>query len=279
MPWIQYHTALQERDHMKKTAFILTAVLALSLSSVSVRAEQINFEAKEYYNAITSDMSWYSEDLDSLSLVDLTGDGIPEFIASYVSDKDSYKTSDTSGSDVIRQSRTFRKFYTVSDTKLVYLGAMTLSADTLYPYEDNGVIRWVYSDCDMVEYGSGEYFMTRDYGYISVSDSRIKRNIKFHASEEVDVAANVFSYIYKSPDFLRRKHYKDYEKNSSVYIDEANSVSDKWYTEAEKWEQAIFPDGLPRGAVLDRKATSAVNEEHARSLLYELINEYVAGEK
>ena len=156
---------------------------------------------------------------------------------------------------------------------------MTLSADVIYPYDDEGVIRWVYSDCDMVEYGSGEYYLTRDYGYITISGDRIKRKIKFHASEEVDVAANVFSYIYKSPTTLQRKYYKDYSKNSSKYIEEANSVSEKWYSEAEKWEQSLFSGSLPRGAVIDKKTATAFNDEQARSLLYELIDEYVAGEK
>ena len=264
-------------DRMKKAAFIAFALLT-SVLSVRVSAEDL--EIKEYYNAITSDMSWYSEDLDSITLTDLTGDGIPEFIASINSDKDGFRTPETSASDVIRKSKTYRKFYTIDGTKLVYMGAMSLSADRLYPYDDNGTIRWVYSDCDMVEYGSGEYYMTRDYGYITVSDNRLRRKIMFHAYENVDISANVFYYIYKTPDIVERKSYKDYSKNTARYIDEADKASVKWTEQAEKWERSLFPSGLPMAAVLDTKTIPAGSDEQAaRDALYELIDEYLAGQK
>lgn len=195
-----------------------------------------NETVKKYYDIITADMSWLKTNTVSFTVLDVTGDDIPELIVS-----DSVSSKAKNGA---RYDRIQRKFYSLKTDKAEYMYAASFSRDYLTPYYEGKTLKWLYSD--HVQAGTeDDFLMTREYGFLTFGEEKVRKEVKFKAYECADKETDTFAYRYESVDKVyTNETVSDYSKDKEDTDSDALSAYEQWYRAAGLWESDEFDDDV-----------------------------------
>ena len=191
-----------------------------------------NESVKKYYDIVTADMSWLNTNTFSFTVLDVTGDHIPELIVS-----DSVRAKADNGSEY---NKKLRKFYSLKTDKPEFMYAVRMSRDYLTPYYDGDELKWLYSD--YMHAGTGDdYVMTREYGLMTFTDEKVTKTAKFKAYECLDKENDTLEYSYTNGKTVYgSRTVSGYSKKKSAADKLALQKYKSWYKAAGLWEAEEF---------------------------------------
>lgn len=196
-----------------------SATSAETASDVSAEEQEFSFvsdEAEDFYNIIMSDMSWRKDDAIGAILIDLKGDGTPEFI--------------------VKRWNMIRDRYRFDGDKLEFVYSFNWDNDLLKYVEDGETYWWGYTEKynDLGESDTGDSY------YLEVSDGLMKftdngpemEKVIFYRTEEYDCTTD----IYKGEMFINGEKYADDYIENYAHLDGVPPMNYfGWQAEMEAW--------------------------------------------
>lgn len=184
-------------------------------------------EAEKYYSVIMSDTFWRKENSAGAAMIDLQGDGVPEFLVS--------STADDAAIDC----------YSFGDEKLNYLYTFEpIGYNNMTRYIDNGTVKWwgytYESERSDEESYPSSYKTKEEYGlFVFTEKGPVMTDILFSSTEEYDKETD----IYKGEMYINGEHYAD------DYIEDYSKLDGVpgleyygWYTKKADWEGENLSD-------------------------------------
>ena len=190
-------------------------------SDVSAEEQEFSFvsnEAEDFYNIIMSDMSWRKDDATGAILIDLKGDGTPEFI-------------------VDRWNR-IRDCYRFDGDKLEYINTYDWG-DDLLKYVEDGETYWWGSTYSYEGRGESNtrfesHHQEVSYGLMKfIDDGPEMEKVIFYRTEDYDGITD----IYEGELFINGEKYADDHIEDYAALDGLPPMYySSWKAEKEDWE-------------------------------------------
>lgn len=188
----------------KATKTTTSAKIAAETETVS-QITFVNKEAENYYNIIMNDMSWCSDGLMAAAIIDVHGDGIPEFIIRNAADsRIGYGVTDAE-----------LCCYSFGEEKLEFMYSFEDIFSNMAKYDDGGKTKWFGFaetnddwDDDYEEQGRSFYDLDHKseatYGLFEFTESGpVLTDRLFYTVEEYDSKTDVF----KRETYINGEHY------------------------------------------------------------------------
>lgn len=174
-----------------------------------------NDEAENFYNIIMNDTSWRKGEITGAAIIDLDGDGEPEFLASKMYD--------------------YVDAYSFGEDKLEYVYSFEWESDTMPRYiGDDGKVMWwgrfIESEDD-----SPNYDVEETYGLCEFTDNGIELVEKlFYGWERNDNELDVYEAEWFGPDnYYEVDRFEEYSKLDGVPPFSYYG----WYMKKAEWEE------------------------------------------
>ncbi|MGN1135933.1 MAG: hypothetical protein ACI4SF_06920 [Oscillospiraceae bacterium] len=219
-----------KESEMEKTESETTETKTETTAETSVKEEKPIFtseEAENYYNIIMSDLFWRKENTNGATIIDLQGDGTPEFL---VNNDQEYSNIDC---------------YEFGEDKLNYLYSFDWIAAMSKYVEDGKTYWWGYNGShESDDSGDGSsmrsYKSGTEYGLVEFTENGPEMiKVLFSSSEEYDSETD----IYKGEMYINGEKYDD------DYIEDYSKLDGVpplkyygWYIKKADWEGENLTD-------------------------------------
>ena len=207
--------ALTEKDSEPETSE------TEAVSEISVKAEKpsfVNNDAENFYDIIMSDMSWRKDDATGAILIDLQGDGTPEFL-------------------VDRWNR-IRDCYRFDGDKLEYINTYDWG-DGLLKYVEDGKTYWWGSTYSYERIGESNtrfesHHQEKSYGLMKFTDNGLEmEKVIFYRTEDYDGITDIYEgELFINGEKYAEDHIEDYAALDGV----PPMYYFGWKAEKEDWE-------------------------------------------
>lgn len=187
-------------------------------------------EAENYYNIIMNDMSWYSDDLMAAAIIDVHGDGIPEFITRVVTDSEvGYGITDT-----------VLHCYSFGEDKLEFMYSFAdICYGSIAKYDDGGTTKWwgfvkTNDDWDRGNFFDADHKSETTYGLFEFTESGLVMTDElFYISREYDSETDVFQReMYINGEYYGTDRTEKYSKADGYDFE----IYQDWYHEIVDWQ-------------------------------------------
>ncbi|MBQ8787620.1 MAG: hypothetical protein IJZ61_08300 [Oscillospiraceae bacterium] len=181
-----------------------------------------NEEAERFYNIIMADTNWKHDNIKGATILDLQGDGTPEFVA-----------------DNHNDSRL--EVYAFGEEKLEFLYDFEKFNWNMVRYTGNGKTQWWgerYEDVDELDFDGYKYI--EEYGLYEFTDEGpVMTEVLYHHTEEYNEETDIYyGIMYKFGEYYAEDRIEDYSK-----LDGAPGLEYYgWYTDKADWEGANLSD-------------------------------------
>lgn len=211
----------------------------------------VSNEAEDFYNKIMNDTSWRKDEITGAAIIDLDGDGEPEFLASKMYD--------------------YVDAYSFGEDKLEYLYSFEWESDTMPRYiGDDGKIMWWGR---FVE-NSSDNSIEDVYGLYEFADNGIELVEKlFYGWERNDEEQDVYEAEWFGPDnYYEADRFEEYSKLDGIPPFSYYG----WYMKKAEWEEEHL--------INEGNFTLSVNENYWKAEdnidndIKILVNAYINGE-
>lgn len=189
-------------------------------------------EAEKYYNIITNDLSWRKSDVVGATILDVHGDGIPEFLVVRADEENNVDMVDcySFGGEKLELMYSFEDFSYGKLTKYVDGGRTKWWGSTYsYEQEDESNMEFSETGMRMLSYKNEE-----TYGLFEFTENGpVMTDKKFYNITEYD----------RETDIYQGKMYTDGELYGTDYIEEYSLLDGApdltyygWFTSKAEWE-------------------------------------------
>lgn len=187
-------------------------------------------EAENYYNIIMSDLSWRKDDVVGATILDVHGDGVPEFLVVYEDEENNRDMVDC---------------YSFGDEKLEFMYSFgTFNGGTMTKYVDDGKTKWwgIKSKYERDDESNEEirynYKSEETYGLFEFTENGpVMTDELFYHITEYDRETD----IYKGEMYAHGELYgNDYIEDYSKLEDAPDLTYFSWYIEKADWEGEHF---------------------------------------
>lgn len=195
---------------------------------------QISFasaEAENYYNIIMNDMSWCSDDLMNAAIIDVNGDGAPEFITTVATDsKIGYGVTDA-----------IMNCYSFGEDKLEFMYSFeSMGYGEMAKYDDGGTTKWwgyikTHDDWDYEgDFCDKDHKSETTYGLFEFTESGLVMTDKlFYMVKEYDSENDIFQReMYINGEYYGTDRTEAYSKAESY----AFEFYKDWFGEISDWQ-------------------------------------------
>lgn len=196
----------------------------------------VNKEAENYYNIIMNDMSWYGDGLMAAALIDVHGDGVPEFITRNVTD--SKPGHGVTGAELC--------CYSFGEEKLEFMYSFKDTFANMAKYDDGGKTKWFAfeetaddRDDDYEEQGKSFYDLDHKsettYGLFEFTESGpVMTDRLFYTVKKYDCKTDVFQReTYINGELYGTDRTEEYSKGE----EQAFEAYRDWKYEIADWQR------------------------------------------
>lgn len=216
-----------------------------------------NEEAERFYNIIMADTSWKHNNIKGATILDLQGDGTPEFVADNNDDEK-------------------LEVYAFGEEKLEFLYDFKKFNWNMVRYTGNGKTQWWgerYGNVDGLDFDGYKRFT--EYGLYEFTDegpvmTEVLYNETTEYNEETDI---YYGIMYKFGEYYAEDRIEEYSK-----LDGAPDLAYYgWYTDKADWEGANLSDD--ENYVTSPNSIDLSTTENAERDIEKLVNAYVTNDK
>lgn len=201
--------ALTEKDSAPETE------ATPEISAKTEKPSFVNNDAENFYDIIMSDKSWRKDDAIGAILIDLQGDGTPEFI--------------------VKRWNMIRDRYRFDGNKLEFIYSFNWDGDLLKYVENDETYWWGYTEKynDLGESDTDSYYLEVSDGLMKFTDDGPEmEKVIFYRTEEYDCTSD----IYKGEMFINGEKYADDYIEDYAHLDGVPPMNYfGWQAEMEEW--------------------------------------------
>jgi len=216
-----------------------------------------NEEAERFYSIIMADTGWKHDNIKGATILDLQGDGTPEFVA-----------------DNHNESRL--EVYAFGEEKLEFLYDFEKFNWNMVRYTGNGKTQWWGEIYDFTESDKDSSYKTiGKYGFYEFTDEGpVMTEVLFNETTEYDEETDIYyGIMYKFGEYYAEDRIEEYSKLDGM----PDLAHFGWYIDKADWEGANLSD--EENYVTSPNSIDLSTTENAERDIEKLVNAYVTNDK